>query len=212
MLECKYMEALAKLFGSTARVKILRLFLFNPEHIFDKQEVRRRSKLQPHTAQREMSMLERIGLIKRRSFFKEVEQKKGRRKKIVKKRVWGWMLDETFLYLEPLQLFLLKTATFENEYLLRKLRSAGKLKVVIVAGVFIQDWDSRVDLLVVVDGLKRQKLEGAIKDIEAEIGMELRYTVFSTEDFKYRLGMRDRLMRDILDYPHKKLLNRLNVL
>ena len=205
------MEALSKLFGSTARVKILRLFLFNPENIFDKKEICRRSKLQPHTVQREVALFERIGLIKRKSFFKEREQKRGR-KKTLKKRVQGWILDDMFLYREPLQLFLLKTATLENDYILRKLRCSGKLKVVIVAGVFIQDWDSRVDLLVVGDNLKKTKLEGAIKDIEAEIGIELRYTVFSTKDFKYRLAMRDRLMRDILDYPHQKLLNRLDIL
>ena len=206
------MEILSKLFGSAARVKILRLFLFNPENIFDKKEICKRSKLQPHTVRKEVALVERIGLIKRRSFFKEGEQKQSRRKKIVKKRVQGWVLDDMFLYREPLQLFLLKTATLENDYILRKLRSAGKLKVVIVAGVFIQDWDSRVDLLVVGDNLKKSKLEGVIKDIEAEMGMELRYAVFSTKDFKYRLGMRDRLMRDILDYPHHKLLNHLNVL
>ncbi|MCH7756577.1 hypothetical protein IIC45_00600 [Patescibacteria group bacterium] len=206
------MEVLSKLFGSVARVKILRLFLFNPENIFDKKEICRRSKLQPHTVSGEVALFERIGLIKRRSFFKEVEQKRGRRKKMVKKRVQGWVLNDTFLYREPLQLFLLKTATLENNYILRKLRSAGKLKVVIVAGVFIQNWDSRVDLLVVGDSLKKSKLERAIKDIEAEIGMELRYTVFNTKDFKYRLGIHDRLVRDILDYPHQKLLDRLNVL
>ena len=168
--------------------------------------------MQPHTVQREVALFERIGLIKRKFFFKEVEQERTGRKKIVKKRVQGWILNDVFIYLEPLQLFLLKTATLENDYILRKLRSAGKLKVVIVAGLFIQDWDSRVDLLVVGDGLKKSKLEGAIKDIEAEVGMELRYAVFSTKDFKYRLGMRDRLMRDILDYPHRKLINRLNIL
>lgn len=206
------MEVLAKLFGSAARVKTLRLFLFNPEHVFDKQEVCRRSKLQPHIVQREVALFERIGLIKRRSFFKEVEQRRPRRKKAVKRRVRGWILNDMFPYRKPLQLFLLKTATFENNYILRKLRSAGKLKVAIVAGVFIQDWDSRVDLLVVGDSLKISKLERAIKDIEAEIGMELRYTVFNTKDFKYRLGIHDRLVRDILDYPHQKLLDRLNVL
>ena len=206
------MEVLSKLFGSVARVKVLRLFLFNPESIFDKREICRRSKLQPHTVAREVALLERIGLIKRRSFFKEVVQKRPRRKKTVKKRVQGFMLNDMFLYREPLQLFLLKTATLENDYILRKLRSAGKLKVVIVSGVFIQNWESRVDLLVVGDSLKKSKLEGAIRDIEAEIGMELRYTIFSTKDFKYRLSIRDRLMRDILDYPHQKLLNRLNVL
>ena len=51
-----------------------------------------------------------------------------------------------------------------------------------------------------------------IKNLEAEIGKELRYVYFSTEDFKYRLSMCDKLMRDILDYPHKKVLNKLGII
>ncbi|MCR4311355.1 MAG: hypothetical protein NUV54_02190, partial [Candidatus Taylorbacteria bacterium] len=77
-------------------------------------------------------------------------------------------------------------------------------------GVFIQDTDSRIDLLIVGDLLRTPALETVIRNIEAEIGKELRYAVFETADFEYRFGMYDKLVRDILDYPHRKVLNRLN--
>ena len=51
-----------------------------------------------------------------------------------------------------------------------------------------------------------------MKIIESEIGKELRYAYFSTEDFQYRLSMCDKLTRDILDYPHKKILNKLGAI
>jgi len=84
--------------------------------------------------------------------------------------------------------------------------------VVIVAGSFLQDWDGRVDLLVAGNNLKKGRLETIIRDVEAEMGMELKYAAFTTEDLKYRLGIRDKLLRDILDFPHQKLINRLNLL
>jgi hypothetical protein len=54
-------------------------------------------------------------------------------------------------------------------------------------------------------------LDNIIKSIEAEMGHEIRYAVFETKEFTYRLGMFDKLIRDILDYPHEKIINRLNV-
>ena len=47
--------------------------------------------------------------------------------------------------------------------------------------------------------------------VEAEIGKELTFASFETADFHYRLGMYDKLIRDILDYPHQKLLDKLNM-
>jgi hypothetical protein len=62
------------------------------------------------------------------------------------------------------------------------------------------------------DGVKKAKLDSIIKSVEAEVGKELRYAFFSTDEFKYRMSMYDKLVRDILDYPHKVLLDKLGIL
>ncbi len=98
----------------------------------------------------------------------------------------------------------------QSKELLRRVNRLGTIKLVIVAGVFIQEQESRLDLLVVGDHIKKASFENAIKTLEAEIGKELRYAYFTTDDFKYRLNMFDKLVRDVLDYPHKKVLNRLS--
>ena len=77
--------------------------------------------------------------------------------------------------------------------------------------MFIQDADSRIDLLIVGDNLKERALAGAVKDVEAELGKEIRLAVFSRKDFEYRHSMYDKLVRDILDYPHRTLLDRIGV-
>lgn len=205
------MDILAKLFGTNARVKMLRLFLFNKDTIFDANDISSRTKTSLPIVRKEIGMMERIKLIKRKSFYKDVIRKRGGKKVVVRKRVQGWILDDTFIYIESLQKFFLQTATLDQKDILGKLRKAGKLKLVIVAGVFIQDWDNRIDMLIVGDGINNKKLEAAVKDIEAEVGMELRYAVFSTHDFHYRLEMRDRLVRDILDYPHSILADRIGI-
>ena len=80
------MDTLGKLFGSNAIVKILRLFLFNPTTIFETSEIVHRTKVQSETVRFEISMLERIGLIKKKSFYKEIEKERGKRMVIAKKR------------------------------------------------------------------------------------------------------------------------------
>ena len=110
-----------------------------------------------------------------------------------------------------LQSFLLGTAPVQQNQVLKQLTRVGRLKLVIIAGAFIQDFDSRIDLLIVGDNIKRIPLENAVRRLEAELGRELRYAVFNSRDFQYRLNVYDKLVRDVLDYPHQKVVNRLHL-
>ena len=51
--------------------------------------------------------------------------------------------------------------------------------------------------------MKKSKIEEEVHKLEAEIGTELVYAVFDTKEFVYRLNMYDKLIRDILDFPHE---------
>jgi predicted nucleotidyltransferase len=73
----------------------------------------------------------------------------------------------------------------------------------LISGVFIKSKESRVDLLIVGDKMKKSKVEEEIRKLEAEIGTELIYALFDTKEFSYRLNMYDKLVRDILDFPHE---------
>ena len=64
------MDILAKLFGSPARVKLMRLFLMNTEDVFDKLEMGKRSKVAGGTLAHEIKLLLDIGLIKPRVIVK----------------------------------------------------------------------------------------------------------------------------------------------
>lgn len=205
------MDTLGKLFGSNAIIKILRLFLFNPDEIFEMQDIAKRTKTALGVVRIEIGMMERIGLVRQKSFHIELEKKKGKKKVIVKKRARGFVLDKTFVYLEPLQNFFMETASIDHDELLHKLRRGGKLKLVIISGFFLRELGNRVDILIAGDALKRSTLDKIIGNIEAEMGKELKCAIFSTADFRYRLDIRDKLVRDILDYPHKVLVDSLNL-
>lgn len=205
------LETLEKLFGSAAKVKIMRLFLFNPSQAFDMEMVARRSKVSSAAARSEVSMMEKIGLIKKRSFYKERIVGRGKIKKTIRRRATGFAVDETFEYLQALEALLIQASIFQNREIINKLSRAGKLKLVIASGFFVQNLDAGIDLLIVGEGIKKGKLEAIVSTIESEIGREIRYAAFEVPDFKYRLGMYDKLIRDILDYKHEKILDKLGM-
>ncbi|TAL49430.1 hypothetical protein EPN83_00790 [Patescibacteria group bacterium] len=206
------MDTLSKLFGGTAKVKLLKLFVFNPGAIYDISDLARRTKENPRSVRRELPALRRVGLIKRKSFYKTVLVKRRRRRLSKKVRTPGWIFNDHFKPRVPLQTFLITMSHLEPKEIARKLQRGGAVKLIIIAGTFIQDPESRVDLLVVGDHIRRGVIESAIKSIEAEMGRELRYTIFDTSEFRYRLAMYDKLVRDILDYPHEKILNKIGIL
>lgn len=205
------MDVLGKLFGSDSKVKIMRLFLFNPDALYAKEDVAERTKVSIPAARHELSILRRMKFIKSRGIAKRMLRQPGSRGGSIRKKGGSFALNPAFPYRAELERLLLDSSLLKGDEIVRKLGAAGRLKLVVIAGIFIQNPDSRVDVLVVGEHLKRGALENAIRNLEAEIGKELRYAAFETSEFNYRLGMYDKLVRDILDYPHKTILDRLGL-
>lgn len=192
-------------------MKVMRLFLFNPEGLFSLEQIMDKAKISGKEAKLEIEVLKKAGMIRPRKSVQTLQVKKRGKILEIKKKVLCWHLDPGFEYLLPLQNLLINTRPLRSNEILKRLSNVGKLKMVIVSGVFIQNPDSRVDLLIVGDNLRRGSIDRIVKTMEAEIGKELTFASFETADFHYRLGMYDKLIRDILDYPHQKLLDKLNI-
>lgn len=199
-------DPLAILFGSPARVKLLRFFLFNPSKEFHFDDISRRAKLVRRTARTELNQLEKAGVIKTKTMYIDHPDKKDKRLKAV-----GYTLNKDFTELQALQTFLFETAPIDGKNLLRHLRTAGTLDFVGVSGVFVRDFEQRLDVLVAMKKFSKAKLEKAIRALEAECGMEIRFAAFSSEDLLYRVGMYDKLTRDFFDYTHQVLVDRIGV-
>ena len=204
------MDALNVLFGGQARVRMMRLFIFNTEAVFDTEDICEKLRINTRESKNEIDLLLKAGLILKKRFVK-VTQKVVRGKSIeLKKKTVGFVLNPEFSYLSSLKQLLLNTKTLSGKEILNRLSRAGRLKFVLISGIFIQNPESRVDIMVVGDRIKRPILDRAIKAIEIELGKDLNYSYFEIEDYKYRLGMYDKLIRDVLDFPHQVLLDKLS--
>lgn len=198
-------DPLSILFGSPARVKLLRFFLFNPSKEFTFDDISRRAKLVRRTARTEMNALERADIIRGKQVYQQLE---GRTKR---SRVMAYAVNKDFAELQALQSFLFETAPINGKTLLKHLRKAGPIDFVCIAGVFIREFEQRLDVLIAMKKVSEAKVETAIRSLEAELGIEIRYAVFTSEELRYRVGMYDKLTRDVFDYPHQIIVDKLDI-
>lgn len=198
------MDILGKLFGGVARVKIMRLFLLNPDQAFDSAMITDRSRLHGAAARQAMAALFGMNMVKRKSFVKETVD--GRTGKTKRKRVQGWILNTDFPYIKELKSLLVEGDFFKHDDLVKRFRPAGKIQLLVVSGLFMQQSDSRLDILLVGDNISKKYVQKTVAVLESELGKELSYAVFDTNDFRYRISMYDKLLRDMFDFPHTRLL------
>ena len=189
------MEPLAKIFGSPARLKMLRLFMFNQQSAFAPSEIASRAKLSVEAVRRELADLVASGLLR----------KKGAR------AAARFQVNPKFEHLAALETFIRETTNVRPQDILASLRRAGVVRLVVLSGFFTGVIEPQVDLLVVGDRLEDKVLVSAVRSLEAELGREIRYASFATEDFRYRRGVYDRLLRDVFDYPHKVLADKIGL-
>ena len=203
------MEHLSKLFGTPARVKLLRLFLFNPEEAYDRDTVIKMARITPETASKELAALSRAEVIARKNFYKEVMRPGSKTPK--KRKTVGWMLNQKFTHLRALTAFMRDTLTVSDKEIAKRFRGAGTIKLLIFAGFLAGKPDSALDVLIVGERLKEQHIENAVRSLEAECGQEIHYMMLSTEDYVYRRRVRDKLLRDVMDFEHVEVINKLAV-
>lgn len=186
-------EILEQIFGEL-RTKILRFFFRNESQYFNIAEISKRTQINHHLTP------ELDNLYKARVLL---------RKKIKEKN--SYSLNKDFYFRKELRGLILKSDPSVFKRLSSWIKKLGNVKLAVIAGVLINQDNSRVDLFIVGDYIVKKKFNNFLKKVEAEVGRELTYSVITTSDFKYRQSMFDNFVLEILQKPNVKLINRLGV-
>lgn len=169
------------LFGSKTRIKLLPLFLFNPQREFYVRELTRKLSEHINSIRRELSSLSKIGLL--------VSRQRDKRK--------YYRVNTNYVLFKELKNLFLRILTFPQERLAREIKKIGKIKFACLSGFFTQS-PSRCDFLLVGEA-KHDRLEKLIKKLEEEQNHEINYTLMSEAEFGYRKDLEDRFVRTILE-------------
>jgi hypothetical protein len=204
------LKELGKIFGSENRVKVLRYFLAQPDSQVEFFELLRKIKVKKSELKKELQSLIKIGFIEELTLVSEKEIKKGKKIKIKKIKEDGYQLNKDYVFADSLASLLLDFRYIDRKDLLEDMKRYGKIKLLCLGGVFVQDEEANLDLLLAGDALEKEKIDAFIKTLEADFGTELKYAVFESEEFRYRVSMFDRLIKDFFKGPHEKILEKIS--
>lgn len=175
------------LFGSKTRVKLLHLFLNNPNRAFYVREITRKIDEQINSVRRELANMLSIGIIKSETSNNRLY----------------YEINQQYAYFEPLKQIFgdanlnseVVTAADKNDWS-KRLKPLGDVRVALFSGSLVRGSTSEVDV-VLAGNINKTQSKKFLKELEEEEGRNLNYSVMSYEDFYYRLSIRDRFVTTI---------------
>ena len=204
------MELLAKLLGGSERVKIMRLFLHKENALLSASDVALKTKTKSVLIRKELKALLSIGFIEKKKNRIVTLVGKGKKAKPKAKEVISFTLNNEFPHNQALKDLLFDFVLLDKRELANRFRHVGRIKMFVLSGVFIGDPKSRVDILIVGEGIKKAKADKIIEGISAELGRDITCSMMDAEEYEYRFKMYDKFVRDIIELPHETLIDKIS--
>ena len=190
------------LFGSKTRVKLLHLFLNNPEKSFYVREITRMIDEQINSVRRELANMVSVGIVQQDAIDNKLY----------------YSVNEDYPYIKPLAAIfsdkntegsMSATSSVSWKDSLGRMRG---LRLAIISGKLVVGSSSAVDLLLVGDDMSVVTIKNLVKKIEKDRKIEINYAVISYDDFYYRMSVKDRFIMDIVRNKHSVLVDTENIM
>jgi len=176
---------------SKVRVRVIKLFLTNPESQFFVRQIGRKVGSEINAVRRELERLHRIGFLK----------KSGRGNRLF------YSVKPDFVFLDEL-LGMVAKETGLGRAILEKKEELGKINFALLSRAFAKgrvSKPSEIDFLIVGKVLT-PLLAKLVEDEQQRLGREVNYTVLTSEEFDFRKRRKDPFIVDILSQPRIILL------
>lgn len=190
------------LFGSKTRVKLLHLFLNNPEKSFYVREITRMIDEQINSVRRELANMVSVGVVQQDAIDNKLY----------------YSVNEDYPYIKPLAAIFSDKNTEDGMGAASSVSwkdSLGRmrgLRLAIISGKLVVGSSSAVDLLLVGDDMSAVTIKNLVKKIEKDRKIEINYAVISYDDFYYRMSVKDRFIMDIIRNKHSVLVDTENIM
>jgi DNA-binding transcriptional regulator YhcF (GntR family) len=205
-------DFLSQLVGDASKARVVRALVLGENEVFSPELMSKRAGVSPRTARAALAQLEKMGLSRKSriaSLPAEPAKKQKRQKKLPLRDVW--YLNADFLHLRALSMFVREVSPLDYDEVLDALKKTGRLSVVVLSGSFVGDATRPADIVIAGESINERRMETAVRALENLFGRELRYATFPTAEFRYRLTVQDKLLRDTFDFPHRVLLDRIRL-
>lgn len=176
---------------SKVRVKILELFLSNPDQSYHVREIVRRVSEEINAVRRELARLEKINFL--------VSEWRANR------RIYSAKKD--FLFYPELLSIINKTSGLGGAILENK-NKLGKVKYAMLSGSFVRGKPyNQMDVdLIIVGIIVLPELGSLVRAEETRRDREINFTPMAEEEFNFRKHRRDPFLMNILSKPRVMLI------
>lgn len=188
---------LQRLLTSKTRVKLLTLFLMNPEKELYIREIVRITNENINSIRRELSNLEEIGLL--------TSKRKGNTK--------YYAVERNMPIYSELTNIILKTEGI-SKIVKENLSKIGTIEAMFIYGSFASKkagLSSDIDLFI-IGNVQEKQLILHIKELEKKLSREINYVFFGSKEFKERVKKNDPFVSNVLKEPKIMLMGDLNEL
>lgn len=186
---------LEQLFGSSTRVRLLRLFFHSKQEAFFVRELTRKIGAQINAVRNELDNLSESGLLK---IVKSAEQEESPGNgRSAQQRKYYALNPDALIYPELKALFLKSRVLLERDFLDRLMR-AGSISYLALMGFFVAEEGAPIDIMV-VGKVSNEKVAHVVRNFERDVGRELNFTVMTPQEYRYRREITDRFLFTILD-------------
>lgn len=192
------MDPLVKIFQTNngdIRLRLLRFFLANPKEDFKLNDIEFNIKIKRANLKKDLNILNSVGFLD---------------KYIENKTIPSYKLNPNFAYNQSLYDLVFDFKSLNKEAILSRFKKIGRIKLFSFTGVFIDNQDVELDILVVGDNLKTKEVTKVIQEIEAMFASKLRVNVIDIEEFDYRKKMFDRFLHIVLDSNRITLIDKVS--
>lgn len=191
------------LFGSKTRVRLLKLFLANPDEAYYVRELTRVVGAQINAIRRELSNLVDLGILQineQKNIEKDLDDLKSG--KVFRKGIRGverkyYQLNKKFVLYNELRNLFAKMKGLSREAFVQNIQDLGSITLLLLSGLFIQDSSAEVDVLVVGD-ISPEGMQDIINQYNESVSRDINYTLLTNDEFRYRQEVVDRFLYNIL--------------
>lgn len=181
-----------QLCSSMPRLKLLKFFLFQPESRATAVAAANTLGIAKAVVGRELRSLGKYGIL--------VSRKQG-------KNIF-WSANMAHPYALPLSAFLEATTVPEDSLIASSFRGVNGITFLVAAGLLAGEERGLLDLLIVTRKPNDPKIAASVRAIERAAALPLRYAVLERGEYAERLEARDRMLRDVLEFKHRVIINR----
>jgi len=182
---------LERFFTSKTRVKLLTLFILNPDRELHIREIVRLIKENINAVRRELHNLEETGLLK--------SKQTGNMKQ--------YTLNKNMPLYEELASMVLKTEGVAK-ILKEHLNELGSIQSAFIYGSFANNTaqvNSDIDIFI-IGSINEKKLIPALHNLEKQLSREINYVLFTPQEFTTRKRKKDPFVMNVLKEPKVSLL------